>query len=228
MIKNIPAHVGIILDGNGRWATKRHLPRLKGHEKGAEALKNTIEAASDLGIKILSLFAFSTENWNRPKEEVDGIFEILEKFLINNSEEFKKKNLKLRFMGDISPLNNTIQKQINQLVLETEKNTGLVVNIGINYGGRAELLRAINLILKEKRDKITLEEFENYLYTKNLPPLDFVIRTSGENRISNFMLYQIAYAELYFPKIHWPSFNKKHLKRSMQIYQKRNRRFGSV
>lgn len=228
MTKNIPAHIGIILDGNGRWARKRGLPRLKGHEKGAETVKKIIVAASEMGIKVLSLFAFSTENWKRSKEEVDGIFSILEKFLKENKKWFKDKNFKLQIMGDIEALNYSIKNRIQEMINDTKNNTGLIVNIGINYGGRKEIIRAINLILDEKRDKINEEEFGNYLYTKDLLPLDFVIRTSGENRISNFMLYQIAYSELYFPKTYWPSFNKKCLIKAIKVYQKRNRRFGKI
>lgn len=228
MANKIPAHVGIILDGNGRWAKKRGLPRLSGHKKGAEAVKKTIIAANKLGIKIISLFAFSTENWKRPKEEVDGIFKILDQFFEKNVEEFKSKKLKFRSMGDLSLIENPLRERLENLIEQTKNNNGLTVNIALNYGGRAEIIRAINLILNEKRDKITDKEFENYLYSKDLPPLDFVIRTSGENRISNFMLYQIAYAELYFPKVNWPSFNERQLKKSLKIYQKRNRRFGSV
>lgn len=228
MVKEIPAHVGIILDGNGRWAKKRGLPRLMGHKKGAETVKKIVIAAEEIGIKILSLFAFSTENWNRPKDEVDGIFEILNDFLKENIDEFKKRNLKLRILGEIEPLNKELKNNIRRLVQETQKNTRLIVNIALNYGGRTEILRAINLILKEKKDKIDSEEFERYLYTEGLPELDFVIRTSGEHRISNFMLYQMAYAELYFPKTYWPSFNKKKLLKAIKVYQKRNRRFGKI
>lgn len=223
-----PIHIGIILDGNGRWAEKRGLPRLKGHEKGAEAVKNIIIAAKELDIKILSLFAFSTENWSRPKEEVDGIFDILNNFITNNAKEFKENNLQLRVLGEIESLNKSLKENITTLIEETKSNNGLIVNIALNYGGRAEILRAINLILKDKKDRIDSKDFEKYLYTAGLPDLDFVIRTSGENRISNFMLYQIAYAELYFPKTYWPNFNKKQLKKAIKIYQKRNRRFGKI
>lgn len=207
---------------------KRGLPRLSGHKRGADAVKKTIVASSNLGIKVLSLFAFSTENWKRPKEEVDGIFRILDQFFKENVYEFRERNLKLRVMGDISPLESSLKNRIESLVEETKNNTGLVVNMALNYGGRIEIIRAVNLILEEKKDKITNGEFENYLYSKELPSLDFVIRTSGENRISNFMLYQIAYAELYFPKIYWPSFNEKQLKKAINVFQKRNRRFGKV
>jgi undecaprenyl diphosphate synthase len=228
MKKNVPAHVGIILDGNGRWARRRGLPRLAGHRKGAEKVKEVVIAADKLGIKILSLFVFSTENWKRPPEEVDGIFKILDEFLEKNSEEFKSKNLKLRIAGDLSPLNNSLRERLEKLVKDTENNTGLIINMAINYGGQSEILRAVNLILNEKRDKITKEEFEQYLYSKDLPPLDFVIRTSGEKRVSNFMLYQMAYAEFHFPKIHWPSFNERRLKKEIKVFSKRTRRFGKV
>lgn len=225
---NIPSHIGIILDGNGRWAKKRKKPRLYGHEKGATAVKRTILSADKIGVKVLSLYAFSTENWKRPKEEVNGIFQILETFLSDNRDEFCKNNYKLRVMGDLSPISAGLREEIQEIINRTKNNTGLIVNIALNYGGRNELIRAINLILKEKRDKITCEDFEKYLYSKDLPPLDFVIRTSGENRISNFMLYQIAYSELYFPKVHWPNFNERYLKKAIKVFQKRNRRFGSV
>ncbi len=226
--KQIPAHIGIILDGNGRWAKKRGLPRMVGHQAGVEAVKRVIQNASELGIKALSVFAFSTENWKRPKEEVDGIFQILDNYLSENGEKFIKDGYKLQTMGDVSKLNNTLREKITELIEKTKNNSGLIFNIGLNYGGRAEIIRAVNAILKENKKDITEKEFEDYLYTNNLPPLDFVIRTSGEQRISNFMLWQMAYSELYFTKTYWPSFGKKHLTRAIKIFQKRNRRFGKV
>ena len=225
---SVPAHIGIILDGNGRWAKKRNKPRLFGHKEGVNAIKRTLVAAKNLGINTVSVFAFSTENWKRPKDEVDGIFKLLEDFLDKSSNSFAEKGYKLNIMGDISKFSLSLQQKLLSLVEKTKTNTALVFNLGINYGGRAEIVRAVNLILSEGKTKTTEQEFENYLYTASLPPLDFVIRTSGEQRISNFMLWQMAYAELYFPKFYWPSFNEKKLVKCIKEFSKRNRRFGNI
>lgn len=224
----IPKHVAIILDGNGRWATRRGLPRTVGHKAGIEAVKRTVEGANELGIEVLSFFAFSTENWKRDKAEIDAIFEILRTYLKENEEEYLGKNLKLLTMGDISKLPEDIYKKFEELKDKTKNNTGMIVNIGLNYGGRDEIVRAFNTLLKEGK-KVTNEgEIKKYLYTNSLPDPDFIIRTSGEQRLSNFMLYQCAYSELYFPKVLWPDFNKKHLIKALKNYSKRDRRYGGI
>ena len=224
----IPNHVAIILDGNGRWATRRGLPRTIGHKAGIEAVKRTVEGASELGIKVLSFFAFSTENWKRDKSEIDAIFEILRNYLKENEEEYLSKNLKLVTMGDISKLPEDIYKKFEELKEKTKSNTGMIVNIGLNYGGRDELVRAYNALLKQGKEVTSEEEIKKYLYTSSLPDPDFIIRTSGEQRLSNFMLYQCAYSELYFPKVLWPDFNKKYLIKALKNYSKRDRRFGGI
>lgn len=224
----IPKHVAIILDGNGRWATRRGLPRTVGHKAGIEAVKRTVEGANELGIEVLSFFAFSTENWKRDKAEIDAIFEILRTYLKENEEEYLEKNLKLLTMGDISKLPEDIYKKFEELKDKTKNNTGMIVNIGLNYGGRDEIVRAFNTLLKEGKKVTNEDEIKKYLYTNSLPDPDFIIRTSGEQRLSNFMLYQCAYSELYFPKVLWPDFNKKHLIKALKNYSKRDRRYGGI
>lgn len=225
-IKNLPTHVGIIMDGNGRWATKRHLPRLVGHQKGVDAIKRIITAAEELGIKILTFFAFSTENWKRDKEEVYGIFDIVRNYLNTSSDDINGSNIKLSVMGDYTKLPEDIAEKISQLLEETQNNTGLVLNLAINYGARDELVRAFNLLAKEGKTEVSAEDIERNLYSSALPDPDLIIRTSGEKRLSNFMLYQIAYAELYFSKVFWPAFSKRHLKKALKNYAKRERRYG--
>ena len=224
----IPKHVAIILDGNGRWATRRGLPRTVGHKAGIEAVKRTVEGANELGIEVLSFFAFSTENWKRDKAEIDAIFEILRTYLKENEEEYLGKNLKLLTMGDISKLPEDIYKKFEEIKDKTKNNTGMIVNIGLNYGGRDEIVRAFNTLLKEGKKVTNEDEIKEYLYTNSLPDPDFIIRTSGEQRLSNFMLYQCAYSELYFPKVLWPDFNKKHLIKALKNYSKRDRRYGGI
>lgn len=226
---NKPKHIGIILDGNGRWALKRKLPRIAGHKEGVFAVERMVKAAREEGIEVVSVFAFSTENWKRDKDEVDGIFALIDDAIDRNKNKLIENNIKLQIMGDISRLNLNLQNKITELIKLTENNTGLVFNIGLNYGSRDEILRAVNICHnKYLNQEITREMFEQELYTNNLPNLDFVIRTSGEMRLSNFMLYQAAYAEFYFPKIYWPDFNKKFFKKALKVYSKRNRRFGKV
>lgn len=226
---NKPKHISIILDGNGRWALKRKLPRIAGHKEGVFAVERMVKAAREEGIEVVSVFAFSTENWKRDKDEVDGIFALIDDAIDRNKNKLIENNIKLQIMGDISRLNLNLQNKITELIKLTENNTGLVFNIGLNYGSRDEILRAVNICHnKYPNQEITREMFEQELYTNNLPNLDFVIRTSGEMRLSNFMLYQAAYAEFYFPKIYWPDFNKKFFKKALKEYSKRNRRFGKA
>lgn len=228
MNKGFPNHVALILDGNGRWATKRHLPRTVGHQAGIEAVKKAVDAGQELGIKILSFFAFSTENWKRDKEEVDGIFKILKNYIKENEEEYLQKNLKLVTMGDLTKLPMGLCEDIESLKEKTKNNSGMIVNIGLNYGGRDELVRAFNRLAADGKTEISEADIKNELYTADLPDPDLIVRTSGEQRLSNFMLYQSAYSELYFPKVLWPDFSKKHLLKAIKEFGKRNRRFGNV
>lgn len=227
-ISNPPCHIGIVLDGNGRWAKRRHLPRLIGHQAGADAVKKLIVASNKLGIKVVSVYAFSTENWKRSKEEVNGIFEIIERTLDLNFNKFVDGNYKFLVMGDMTKLNLSLQTKLEKLIAATKNNTGLIFNVALNYGGRAEIVRAANKLIQSRKETVSEEDFEKELYTASLPPLDFVIRTGGEQRISNFMLWQIAYSEFYFPKYFWPSFNERKLKKCCKIFAKRDRRFGNV
>lgn len=221
----LPEHIGIIMDGNGRWALKRGFSRLIGHQNGVEAVRKTIDYASNIGIKVLTLFAFSTENWKRDKQEIDGIFYIVEQYLEKDYDEFLKKDIKLRTMGDITKLPKKIYDKLIEYTNSTYNNKGLIVNIAINYGARDELLRACNELIKQGK-KATLEDLKKHLYSKDLPDPDLIIRTSGEMRLSNFMLFQSAYSELYFTKSYWPSFNIRQFNKALIEYSKRDRRFG--
>ena len=228
---NLPKHIGIILDGNGRWATKRGLPRELGHKEGVEAIKRVVQAAKEIGIKVVSMYAFSTENWKRKQSEVDAIFDLLRKYLKSqegSKDSFLSKNIQVRTMGDITKLPTDVYNFLENLKNETKDCDGLVLNLGLNYGGRSEIISAIKSIPKDKIDSLTEQDFLSYLYTAGLPELDLVIRASGEQRLSNFMLYQCAYSEFYFPKTLWPDFNKKHLEKAIISYQTRDRRFGMI
>ena len=224
----IPNHIAIIMDGNGRWATKRGKPRLFGHRAGIESLKRTIFACLDFKIKVLSIFAFSTENWKRPKEEVDGIFNLVEEFTEDSFKPFMDNGVKIRTMGDLSKLPDKLKNLLLDLTEKTKHNENLILNIGINYGGRAEIVRAVNKVIESGAKECIEQDIINNLYTYDLPDPDLIIRASGENRISNFMLFQCAYSEFYFPKVHWPDFNKKQIQKAINAYQKRNRRFGGL
>lgn len=221
-------HLAIIMDGNGRWALKRGKPRLFGHKAGIESLKRTISACLDFGIKVLSIFAFSTENWKRPKEEVDGIMNLITNFCDKDVRTCVDMGIKVVTMGDISKLPKKLYDCLVNLIEKTKNNYKLIVNIGINYGARAEIVRAVNNIIASGEKECTEQSFQKYLYTADLSDPDLIIRASGENRLSNFMLYQCAYSEFYFPKVHWPDFNKKVIQKAIKVYQKRNRRFGGL
>jgi len=227
-INKLPTHVAMIMDGNGRWALKRGKPRLFGHKMGVESLKRIVRACIELNIKYLSVYAFSTENWSRPKEEVDGIFGLVEDLCNNSLDKFNELDIKVVTMGDLSRLPNTLKNTLVDIKEATKNNKSLIFNIGINYGARAEIVRAVNNIISDGVQECTEQTFHNYLYTADLPDPDLIIRASGEKRLSNFMLYQCAYSEFYFPKTHWPDFSKKTLLKAIKAYQKRNRRFGGL
>ena len=221
-------HLAIIMDGSGRWAIKRGKPRLFGHKAGIESFKRVIKACGELGIGVLSVFAFSTENWTRPQEEVDGIMNLITEFCEQDLDNAITNGVKVVTMGDLSKLPQRLQDSLNNVIEKTKNNNKFILNIGINYGARAEILRAVNNIIKDGIKECDEQTFNSYLYTANLPDPDLIIRASGEKRLSNFMLYQCAYSEFYFPKIHWPDFNKKVIEKAIKVYQKRNRRFGGL
>ncbi|MCX7941111.1 MAG: isoprenyl transferase [Endomicrobia bacterium] len=224
----LPQHVGIIMDGNGRWAQKRGLPRVFGHRAGAKTVRRIVEISAKIGLKCLSLFAFSTENWERPDKEIKTLFSLLRQYIKTERENLKKNNIKLIVSGDISKLDLDTKSSLEQLMDELKNNTGLTINLCINYGGRQEIIQAVNKILSLNLKNVTEAEFEKFLYTYGLPELDLLIRTSGELRISNFMLWQAAYTEFYFTKTLWPDFTQKEFLLAIKEFQNRQRRFGKV
>ena len=229
----VPSHVAIIMDGNGRWAKNRGLKRTNGHKKGAEALKKISEYVYDKHIKILSVFAFSTENWKRDKEEVDYLMDLFIKAFKENFEVVKKKNVKVIFSGVKEKLSDKVIKQMNKMMEDTKDNKNGIFNICLNYGGQDEIIEATKKISKEVLDgnidikDINKDMFNKYLFN-DLPPIDLMIRTSGEYRISNFMLWQMAYSELYFTDTLWPDFDEKEFDKALDSYNKRDRRFSGV
>lgn len=233
-IDKLPLHIGIIMDGNGRWAKKRFLPRTAGHKEGMERVKEIVEVAVNIGIKHLSLYAFSTENWKRPKEEIDGLMKLLVYYLRAELKKLNKNNIKIRILGDISKLPEGPRKEVEYAVEKTKYNDKMILNIALNYGGRDEIVWGIKNIVNDiKMGKIKVEDlnenvFSDYLYTKGQPDLDLLIRPSGELRLSNFMLYQVAYTEFWFSNIYWPDFREEHFYQAILDYQKRDRRFGGI
>ena len=233
----IPAHVAIIMDGNGRWAKKKNLPRLAGHNAGMLAMKEIVKASSSLGIKYLTVYAFSTENWKRSQEEVGGIFKLVVKYVASELDELHANHVRVRVMGDYKQVPEAARKSLEKSLETTKGNTGLQFNIALNYGSRAEITRAVNRIRDDFKkgylpaDKeITEELISEYLYTGsengNIPDPDLIIRTSGEERLSNFMLWQSAYSEFAFTDVLWPDFSPEEFERILEEYQSRDRRFG--
>ncbi|HPY34304.1 MAG TPA: isoprenyl transferase [Smithellaceae bacterium] len=228
----LPRHIAIVMDGNGRWAKKHTIGRIRGHEKGVQAVKTTVRACLEIGIKYLTLFAFSMENWNRPDEEVQDLMSLLEKYLDKETKQLNKQGIRLEIIGDLDLLNPSLKAKVLQAREETKNNERMILNMALSYGGRDEIVNAVKKIIREIREnKINIENinkgfFSNYLYTAGLPDPDLLIRTSGEYRISNFLLWQMAYTELYFTNILWPDFTKEHLLKAIATYQKRERRFG--
>lgn len=224
----IPRHIGFIMDGNGRWAKLKGKPRNYGHLKGADRVEEIVTCCFNMGVECVSLYAFSTENWSRPKNEVDKIFDILEKFLEKYGQTLIKNRIRLKISGDVSAFPEKIRSLVFKRQKETEEFTSKTLNIAINYGGRQEILRAANNLLKSGKTEISEQDFKNELYTAGLPEMDLVVRTSGEMRISNFFLYDVAYAEFYFTDVLWPDFDEKELKKAIECYSHRKRRFGNV
>lgn len=234
---NMPKHIALIMDGNGRWAKKRGLPRTAGHKVGAERIFDILEAGKELNIEAITVFAFSTENWKRSEEEIRYIFKLLEDMIDNRFDDFTKENIKVRMIGTLDRLDgiyDSLKSKIIKVMDATKDNTGLIFNIAFNYGSHDEMIRAIkNLTQDVKDNKVSIDSineslFENYLMTKGLPSIDLMIRTSGESRLSNFLLWQLAYSELIFTPTHWPDFNARALKECIYEYQNRDRRFGNV
>jgi undecaprenyl diphosphate synthase len=228
--QNIPNHIAIIMDGNGRWARKRGLPRIEGHRKGAISLKETVKACVELGIKYLTVYAFSTENWKRPKEEVSFLMNILSATIDREIDGLHKNGIKVRFSGRIAMLPEKLQKKIRSAEEKTADNDRLNLNIMLSYGGRAEITDALKSIVKNhiKSDRINEETISQHLYTAGMPDPDLLIRTAGEMRVSNFMLWQIAYAEIWVTEVLWPDFRKKHLIEAIEDYNRRIRKFGGL
>ena len=230
----VPEHVAIILDGNGRWAKKRLLPRKAGHVAGSQTVEQICEDAWNLGIKYLTVYAFSTENWKRPKDEVDALMKLLRRYLKDCIKRSTKNNMCVRVLGDITPLEEDLKQSILKLEEVSKNNTGLHFQVALNYGSRDEMLRAIRNVAKEAKEgdldpeQITDELFASQLDTRGIPDPDLLIRTSGEERLSNFLLWQLAYTEFYFTDVLWPDFNKKELEKAIAYYNKRDRRFGGV
>ena len=230
----VPAHVAIIMDGNGRWAKKRFLPRIAGHKKGSENLRAILNAAGDFGIKCLTVYAFSTENWGRPEDEVNGLMNLLRFYIETELEELNKKDVRITMIGELSNVAEDLRKSIINAIEYTKNNKGLRFNIAFNYGSRSEMVRAIKLISTEvannnlRIDDINDKIVSEYLYTNDMEDPDLLIRTSGELRISNFLLWQLAYTELYFTDKLWPDFGKKDLEEAIVDFQNRKRRFGKL
>lgn len=232
--EKIPTHIGIIMDGNGRWAKKRFMPRIFGHKYGVEALRSVIKRCSALGVGYLSVYAFSTENWNRPQDEVNGLMELLVNYLRSEVNELHENQVRIMCIGDIEALPEMARREIANAYEKTKDNTGMTLNLALNYGGRDELKRGVIKLAESVKkgelqpEEITEEKISQSLYTSGQPDPDLMIRTSGEIRISNFMLWQLAYTEFYFTEVLWPDFDAKELDKAIEVYNQRNRRYGKV
>ncbi|KNF08849.1 isoprenyl transferase UppS [Gottschalkia purinilytica] len=230
----LPEHIAIIMDGNGRWAKKRFLPRTAGHRKGVERVKDIVKAAGNLGIKYLTVYAFSTENWKRPKDEVNSLMTLLIEFLNKELEEMHSNNIKIKVLGDLKSMPLRVRDEVEKSIEKTKNNTKMVFNIALNYGGRQEILEGIKRTVTDiNNNKIKIEDldeelFGNYLYTANQADPDILIRTSGEERISNFLLYQMAYTEFVFTDVFWPDFKEEIFYKCIIEFQHRKRRFGGI
>jgi undecaprenyl diphosphate synthase len=230
----LPVHIAVIMDGNGRWARKRCLPRVAGHRAGIQSVRDILEASADLGIGVLTLYAFSTENWKRPLAEVRTLMDLLREYLAREIDNLDRNNIRFGTIGDRSALGDVVRNDLEQAIRRTSENTGLRFNVALNYSGRAELRQAVDAILSEARenprlfDGVTEEDIARHLYTSDLPDPDLLIRTSGELRVSNFMLWQIAYSEFWVTPTLWPDFRRRHLYEAIVDFQKRERRYGGL
>lgn len=229
---NIPKHIAIIMDGNGRWARKRGLPAIAGHRAGVRAAEEAIENAIKTGVKVLTLFTFSTENWKRPKKEVDALLKLLENYLDKETARLNRNNIRLCVIGDMEPFPSSLKTRLGRTIESTGNNTGLTLNLALNYGSRAEILMAVKAAAKDissgriRAEDLTEKSFSEYLYTGGLPDPDLLIRTSGELRVSNFLLWQISYSEIYVTGKLWPDFGKSDFEKALSEYRSRERRFG--
>lgn len=230
----VPRHVAIIMDGNGRWAKSQGLPRFEGHRRGAEAVRRIVADAKDLGIEALTLYSFSSENWSRPEREIGELMGLLKRFIRSDLKELHAKNVRLRIIGEGHPTDSEVQTLFDEAQALTRDNTGVRLTVAFNYGSRGEIARAAQALARQvaagelRAEDITAERFAEALDTAGLPPLDLMIRTSGEQRLSNFLLWQAAYAELVFLPVYWPDFNRSWLERALGEYRRRERRFGGV
>ena len=233
-MEDIPNHIAIIMDGNGRWAKERKLPRAMGHKAGVEAIRNIVKECNNLGVGYLTLYAFSTENWKRPQEEVNALMKLLVEYLKNEFEELHSNGVVINSIGDIDKLPSVCKNELKRAYENTKNNKGLILNLALNYGGRAEITTAFKDLYKDIRKGIISENDINeqtiskYLYTANIPDPDIIIRPSGEQRLSNFLLWQCAYSEFWYSNIKWPDFKKEDLHSAIIDYQKRERRFGGI
>jgi len=232
--EKLPRHIAIIMDGNGRWAKKKNLNRISGHIKGVDAVREIVTACRQLGIKVLTLYAFSIENWRRPKDEVAALMGLLMEYLFKEREEMVQNNIRLSAIGRIEDLPLEVQNTLRETSKKTEQCDGMILNLALSYGGRSEILHAVQGILSDfqkgkiKLEEVNLQRFSQYLWTRGIPDPDLLIRTSGEFRISNFLLWQIAYTELYVTETLWPDFDRKELLKAIAAYQSRERRFGLI
>jgi len=232
-LARLPRHLAVIMDGNGRWARKRHLPRIAGHRSGTQSARTTIETCARLKIEALTLYAFSVENWRRPKTEIDFLMQLLREYLRKEMPLIQKNEIRMRFLGRLNELPAGVQKDVREAMEQTAGNKGMVLCVALNYGGRAEIVDAMNAILAERHGhgsptRVTEEQLSRHLYTDGLPDPDLLIRTSGEMRVSNFLLWQIAYAEIFVTETLWPDFNRARLLEALLEFQKRERRYGGI
>lgn len=232
--EKLPRHIAIIMDGNGRWAKKNLLSRIMGHKKGAESVRLVVKTCRELGIQYLTLYAFSIENWQRPENEVRALSSLLEEYLRLELQEMKRTNIKLIAIGDTGRLPKTVRDVLSDVMKRTSENRGMVLNLALSYGARDEIVDAVKRLLRDSKsmdideDAITKDFFSGYLHTSNIPDPDLLIRTSGEHRLSNFLLWQLAYTELYFTDVLWPDFSRDDLIKAIIDYQRRERRFGLI
>lgn len=233
-LQRVPVHVAIIMDGNGRWAKRRGLPRIAGHREALKTVKKVTNEARRLGIKVLTLFAFSTENWKRPKTEVEFLMKLPEQFLNSYLAELIENNIQVRAMGDLSLIPAHTMKAVNYAIDRTKNNNGLILNFALNYGGRSEIVQAVKTVVRDvqsdklRSDTIDEDVFSKYMMSRALPDPDLLIRTSGEIRLSNFMLWQLAYTELFFTDVYWPDFNEGNLQEAVREFASRQRRYGGI
>ena len=227
--KNIlPQHIAIIMDGNGRWAKSKNLPRIKGHYEGTRAVKRIVKVSGEIGLNYLTIYAFSTENWKRPNNEPKAVLTLIENTLMKEIRELYESNVVIKFIGSRDGISDSLAQKMDDAYEMTKDNTGLHLLVAVNYGGRLEIIEGINTLLREKRESVTLEDFPKYLYTQDIADPDLLIRTSGEMRISNFLIWQIAYSEMYFTKTLWPDFSQEEFLQAIIDFQRRARRFGGV